>query len=332
MLADTGWGQSMMGKSVLLYGAAACCAGLVPLAAQATEGALGRPVSGTSVQANAGVVPPEPVWVVNFGEIYLDGSVGNDRQVPIGGRTTLGVEAKIAFTLATAMKVWDTGPGAWNFASSFTLPYVWTTVHATAGASGALGNFSTGTSDRASNLFDIYFAPIIAGYHFSKTSHMALSFNVWAPTGQYNKDALANPSLNNWTFIPQVAFTHLMPQYGLEFNAVGAFQFYTRNTATDYQNAPLFTLDVMGVKRFGPWGVGLVMGTVQQLGGDSGPTADLLHGFHGHDFAMGPIVSYDTKLGGKHPLSFGLRWVPTVSSKNRLDSTSTFMATVTLVL
>jgi hypothetical protein len=88
----------------------------------------------------------------------------------------------------------------------------------------------------------------------------------------------------------------------------------------------------MGVKRFGPWGVGLVMGTVQQLGSDSGPTADLLHGFHGRDFAMGPIVTYDTKLGGKHPLSFGLRWVPTVTSKNRLDSTSTFMATVTLVL
>ncbi len=33
----------MLGKS-LLYGAVACGAGPVPLAAQATEGALGRPV------------------------------------------------------------------------------------------------------------------------------------------------------------------------------------------------------------------------------------------------------------------------------------------------
>jgi hypothetical protein len=159
---------------------------------------------------------------------------------------------------------------------------------------------------------------------------MALSFNVWAPTGQYDKNALANPSLNNWTFVPQIAFTHLMPQYGLEFNAVAAFQFYTRNTATDYQNAPLFTLDVMGVKKFGKWGAGIVMGTVQQLGDDSGPTADRLNGFRGRDFAMGPIVTYDTKLAASAAVvqpALGADG----ASKNRLDSTATVQATATLV-
>ncbi|WP_019448745.1 transporter [Cupriavidus sp. BIS7] len=300
---------------------------MAPLAGHATEGALGRPVSGTSVSSGVGIVPTEPVWIANLQELYMNGSISGGREVPIAGKTSLGIDAKIAFTLATLMKVWDTGSGPWNFASSFTLPYVWTTVHATAG----VGTFSRGTSDRASNLYDMYFSPIIAGYHFSKTSHMALSFNVWAPTGQYDKNALANPSLNNWTFVPQVAFTHEMPEYGAEFNVVGAFQFYTRNTATDYQNAPLFTLDVMGLKRFGKWGAGLVMGTVQQLGKDSGPTADRLNGFRGRDFAMGPIVTYDTKLGGKAPLSFSLRWVPTVTSTNRLDSTATVMGTATLI-
>jgi hypothetical protein len=59
----------------------------------------------------------------------------------------------------------------------------------------------------------------------------------------------------------------------------------------------------MGVKKFGKWGAGIVMGTVQQLGNDSGPIADRLNGFRGRDFAMGPIVTYDTKLGGKAPLS-----------------------------
>lgn len=312
-------------------GAVAAGGALLPLAGHATEGALGRPVAGTSVSANIGAIPDQPVWIANLQQLYMDGSISGGREVPIGGRTTIGLDAKIAFTLATLMKVWDTGPGAWNFASSFTLPYVWTSIHTNAGIATGAGNFSTGTSDRASNLYDMYFSPIIAGYHFSKTTHMALSFNVWAPTGQYDKNALANPSLNNWTFVPQVAFTHLMPQYGLEFNAVAAFQFYTRNTATDYQNAPLFTLDVMGVKKFGEWGAGLVMGTVQQLGNDTGPTADRLNGFRGRDFTMGPIVTYDTKLGGKAPLSFSVRWVPTVASKNRLDSTATVMATATLV-
>lgn len=297
-------------------------------AAHATEGALGRPVAGTSVQPNAGIVPPEPILAVNIGEIYLNGSIPSKRQVPTAGKVSLGIDAEIAFTLATVLKVWDTGPGAWNFASSFTLPYVWTGVTATVAA----GPVSGSKYDKASNLFDIFVTPIIAGYHFSRTDHVALSFNIWAPTGQYDANALANPSLNNWTFIPQVAYTKLVPKYGLQFNAVAGLQFYTRNTATNYQNAPLFTLDLMALKQFsGGFGAGLIIGTVQQLGDDSGPIADRLNGFRGRDLAIGPILTYDTKVGGKHPLSLGLRWVPTVTSKNRLDSTSTFMATATLV-
>lgn len=87
----------------------------------------------------------------------------------------------------------------------------------------------------------------------------------------------------------------------------------------------------MGVKKFGAWGAGVVMGTVQQLGNDSGPLANRLNGFGGRDFTMGPIVTYDTRLGGKAPASFSLRWIPTVASKNRLDSTATVMATATLM-
>ncbi|MEM5429291.1 transporter [Cupriavidus oxalaticus] len=296
--------------------------------ARATEGALGRPVTGTSVTPSAGIVAPEPITVVNLSELYLNGSVGGGRQVPIIGQTSLGIDAEIAFTLATFMKVWDTGPGAWNFASSFTLPYVWEQVSA---------NLSTGPrqgriEDRASNLFDITFTPLIAGYHFSKTAHAALSLNIWAPTGQYDKNALANPSLNNWTFTPQIAFTKLWPEHGVEFDAVAGIQFYTRNSATDYQNAPLFTLDTMVLKRFASGlGAGLIVGTTQQLGDDSGPTADRLNGFRGHDWAIGPVLTYDTKVGTKSKLSLGLRWVPTVSSKNRIDSTRTFMGSATLI-
>ena len=56
-----------------------------------------------------------------------------------------------------------------------------------------------------------------------------------------------------------------------------------------------------------------------------------LNGFRGHDWAIGPILTYDTKLADKAPLSFSLRWGPTVESKNRLKSTSTVMATGTLI-
>jgi len=300
-----------------------------PSASMATEGALGRQITGTNVQPNAGIVSPEPIWAVNFAQIYLDGTVGGSREVPVGGRTSLGLDGQVAFTLATVLKTWDTGPGRWNFASSFTLPYVWTKVDSRLSGPGGR---TIGQSDTASNLFDLYFSPIIAGYHFSETSHMALSLNIWAPTGKYNARDMANPSLNNWTFIPQVAYTKIFPESGFQLDTVAGVQFYTRNNATDYRNAPLFSLDVMGRKTFSNGvSAGLVLGTIQQLGSDKGPTADRLNGFKGRDWALGPIVTYDTKLADKRSLSLSLRWVPTISSTNRLDSTSTFMGTATLV-
>ena len=69
--------------------------------ASATEGALGRPVAGTSVLSGVGIVPSEPVWIASLEEVYLDGTIGGNRQVPIGGRSSLGLEADVSFTLAT---------------------------------------------------------------------------------------------------------------------------------------------------------------------------------------------------------------------------------------
>ncbi|WP_321797986.1 transporter [Caballeronia sp. J97] len=300
---------------------------LVAGSASATEGALGRPVAGTSVLSGVGIVPTEPAWIAGLETVYLDGSIGADRQVPIGGRSSLGVDGELSLTLASLLKVWGSA-GGWAFASGITLPYVWENV----AGSFSVGQLNTTTSDRVSNLYDMLFTPIEAGYHFSETDHIALSFNIWAPTGKYEAGALANPSLNTWTFVPQIAYTKIVPKYGLEFDAVMGFQFYTKNTATNYQNAPLFTLDVMGLKKFANgFGMGVVMGTVQQLGNDTGPTADRLDGFVGHDFSIGPIITYETRLGGKTPLSASLRWVPSVASTNRLKSTKTFMATATLV-
>ncbi|ANY16155.1 transporter [Bordetella pseudohinzii] len=301
----------------------------LPGAAHATEGALGRQVTGTTVQANIGIVAPEPMTVVSLSELYLDGKIEGRRQVPVGGQIALGLDGQVAFTLATLMKVWDTGAGSWNFASSLTLPYVWTQVKAR--VAGPRGN-SRETSDTASNLFDLYFTPIIAGYHFSQTQHMALSLNIWAPTGKYDENSLANPSLNNWTFVPQVAYTGIFPESKMQLDAVASLQLYTRNQATDYRNAPIFGLDVMARHMFGNGvGAGLVVGTQQQLGADSGPTADRLNGFKGHDWALGPILTYDRKLANNRSLSLSARWTPTVSSTRRLDSTSTFMVSAALV-
>jgi hypothetical protein len=279
------------------------------------------------VASGAGEVPQPGITIVNLQQVYMDGSIGGQRQVPIGGQVSLGADAKVAMTVATLMRTWGSA-GGWNFGSGVTLPYIWESVHATLAGKRASGS----EGDRVSNLYDLYFTPIVAGYALTPDDHVALSFNFYAPTGNYDPKALANAGQNNWTFIPQVAYTKTLPKYGLEFNAVMGFQFYTRNNATQYQNAPLFTLDVMGLKHFANGiGVGLVMGTTQQLGKDSGPLAARLDGFVGSDFTLGPIITYNTKIAAKMPLSASLRWVPTVTSSNRLKSTNTFLASATVV-
>jgi hypothetical protein len=208
--------------------------------------------------------------------------------VPIAGQISLGIDAKVAFTLATVLKVWDTGPGRWNFASSATVSYVWTKVTAS----------PVPQDQTASNVFDLYFLPVIAGHHFSKDEHLALSVSVWAPTGKYDPTRLANTSLNNWTVTPQVAYTKLWPDSGFEFDTVAGVQFYTRNKDTDYHNAPLFALDVMGLKRFdNGWSLGVIVGTVQQLGHDTGPTAAKLDGFAG-DATISQRLLQVANIGG----------------------------------
>lgn len=302
---------------------------VLPDVGQATEGGLGRQITGTTVQPNIGIVSPTPITLVNLSQIYMDGKIGGSREVPIAGNTTLGLDGQVAFTLATFMKVWDTGSGRWNFASSVTVPYIWTRAEAT--LTGSRGRRGT-RSDTASNLFDLYFSPIIAGYHFSETQHMALSLNIWAPTGSYDENSLANPSLNNWTFVPQVAYTGIFPKQKIQLDAVASLQFYTRNKATDYHNAPIFGLDIMARRMFGNGvGAGLIVGTQQQLDDDEGLTADRLDGFRGRDWVLGPVITYDRKLADNRSLSFSLRWTPTISSKRRLDSSSTVMATAAIV-
>jgi hypothetical protein len=251
----------------------------------AAEGALGRPISGTGVTAERRHRSARADHGRQPRRDLLRRQDQRSRTVPVGNQATLGLDAEISFTLATFLKVWDTGPGRWNFSSSFTLPYVWEKASATV----TIGALQGTQKDKTSNLFDITFTPITAGHHISKTEHVAFSFNVWAPTGKYDANKLANPSLNNWTFIPQVAYTKLWPEDGFSLDAVSGVQFYTRNDATTTGTRRYLTLDVLAMKKFpGGLGLGLIVGTVQQIGDDSGPTADALNGFQGHDWAIGP--------------------------------------------
>lgn len=292
----------------------------------AVEGGLGRPISGAGILPYAGLIPAAPGFAVAVGETYYDGSISGNRTVPVGQNLTLGIDMKVSFTPISLLYIWDTSTNLnWNFASGVSLPVTWLEAKANV----SVGPITGQRKDEAFGLFDLAFVPITASYHITPTDHLAINFTVWAPTGEYDPKDLANLSLNNWTFIPGIAYTKILPKANVELSAMWAMQFYTENPDTDYQNGILSDLEVMAVKRFKCGaGLGVIGSWIKQVTDDSGPTADALDGFSGQAFGIGPILTYTTHVGKSH-LDFNARWIHEFENKNRIEG-NMFMLNATL--
>jgi len=291
----------------------------------AVEGALGRPISGATIMPYAGVVPPLPGFAVGVGETYYDGSISGSRTVPVAQNLTLGIDLKVSFTPITALYIWDTGTTNWNFASAFSLPIAWLEADANV----AVGPRTGHVKDSTFGLFDLAFVPVSAGYHLSPTEHLALNFTIWAPSGEYDPNRLANLSMNTWTFIPSVAYTKIFPKADIELSASWATTFDTENNDTGYQNGILSDLELMAVKRFKCGaGVGVIGSWIEQITDDEGSTADALNGFRGRAFGAGPALTYSTHVGKSH-LDFNARWVHEFENKNYVEG-NMFMINATL--
>ena len=142
------------------------------------EGALGRPISGASINPYAGLVPPEPGFAVTIGEAYYSGSISG--AVPIGNfNINLGIDMVASFTPIAISYIWPTPSKEWNFASAVSFPLAYVDVEANV----TLGRFSGRKTDHNFGLFDLAFTPLVASYHITQTDHVALSITVWAPTG-----------------------------------------------------------------------------------------------------------------------------------------------------
>ena len=284
-------------------------------AAHAVEGALGRPISGATVNPYAGVVPPDPGLVLGISELYYTGDISGSATVPIGANLTLGLDVDISFTPVTLTYIWDTHNPCWNFASVLELPITW--IEAEADVS--VGPLTGKRKEDEFGLFDIAFAPIVASHHISQTEHVSFGLVVWAPTGKYDKDDLANLGLNKWTFIPSVAYTKIFAEPNIEISASLGVHFSTENPDTDYQDGIMTDFEFTVIKRLqNGFGFGIVGSWINQITEDDGGAADALNGFEGEAFGVGPILTYATKIN-EHPLQFNARWIHEFENENRLE-------------
>src|SRR5215831_14111886 len=202
------------------------------------EGGTGRPISGATIGPYAAVIPPEPGLSIAIGEAYYTGSIGG--AIPIGNfNLQVGISTNVSFTPISALYIWPTKCKQWNFASTISLPLAYVEAEAEV----TLGPITRRVTDRTFGLFDVVFTPIIASYHISATDHFAWSFTVWAPSGKYDPNRLANLSLNTWTFIPGIAYTKIFPKAEIELDGIWQLQFYTENPETNYENGILSDME-----------------------------------------------------------------------------------------
>lgn len=86
-----------------------------------------------------------------------------------------------------------------------------------------------GVDDSSGGLGDIIFSPFVFGWHFGPNFHTVFALDMWAPTGNYDKDDVATQLLsrNHWTFEPVLAATYLWK--GFDFSVKLMYDFNTKN-------------------------------------------------------------------------------------------------------
>ena len=138
------------------------------------------------------------------------------------------------------------------------------------------------------------------------------TFGIYAPTGNFDKGALANVGTNYWTFEPGAAASYLSSKYGFELTAFTGFDFNTENGTTNYQTGDQFYLDgtvAQHLPLFGGFvGAGANGFFYQQITGDSGSGARL-GSFEGMTAGIGPAISYAYSVGGLD-VAAEFKWLP----------------------
>ena len=157
-----------------------------------------------------------------------------------------------------------------------------------------LGNISRSRS--VSALSDIVIVPIMLGWHNGR-SHQKAWLNIYTPTGEYNVQSFVNAGLNRWAVEFDYAYTFLDMKTGCEFDIATGYTFNFENPATNYTSGQEFHMDFAAMKHYSAAvAVGAVGYAFVQTTPDSGSGAKL-GAFEGRTFALGPIVTYNTKVG-----------------------------------
>lgn len=164
---------------------------------------------------------------------------------------------------------------------------------------------------------DLIFWPLILGWKNGDFKY-DVRCAVYAPTGDYNKNAMANPGLGYWTFEPGLSFSWLSRKLGTEVSVFSGIDFNAKNTYSGYQSGDVVHVDATVAQHLalggGRAGLGVNGFYYKQITADSGSRL-FPGGYEVMAEGVGPVVSYVHNLGG-HPLAIEVKWLPETQVNN----------------
>lgn len=294
------------------------------MATRAEQGGSAHYLPGTTASfIDAFPGNPGALAVLNY-FTYYDASAPANRQLPLGGLLTAGIDATVyADTIAAVYQTpWEVAGGGLAFGMA--IPYVWVEIEGQAqriGPGGTPGPVFA-TRDTANGIGDLTLIPFILGWtNLLPDLKFDTRLSVFAPTGEYDVGQLANVGKNYWTFEPGIMASWLSSKIGTEVSLYAGVDFNLENQDMDYTSGTSLHLDLTVAQHLpllgGIIGVGANGFYYQQLSGDSGADA-VLGDFEGHTLGIGPVLSYVRPIGQSQLLT-EIKWLPELDVNKRME-------------
>lgn len=251
-----------------------------------------------------GAVPPPGNYYINYFNYYAADKFKND-----SGRTVDGFDLKVAANVSRFIHVTDKQflGGSWALHAFIPLVYMDVSFDPPI-APGSM-------DDRRGSLGDIIVDPFILAWHGANW-HAVTGLDIYMPTGNYDKNRLANVGRNYWTFEPIFAATFL-PGAGFDISAKLMYDFNTKNKdasfttgASEYLSGQEFHADFAVGKKLDNFTGGLAGYYYQQTTDDEADGDKV--GNRGRVIGLGPALKYDYKN-----MSFTLKYMLETEAKNR---------------
>jgi hypothetical protein len=270
----------------------------VTIPAGATQGGGGAYPNGAE-DFMAGALPPPGTYLLNYIDYYSADRLNDNN----GNKIMPGFKLDVFSEVLRVVHVTNKQLLGASWAMHLFLPIVYMDV-----------TIPGAGSDHRTGLGDIIIDPFILGWHGANW-HITTGVDFFLPTGAYDKNRLANPGRNYWTFEPVIAATWLTDS-GFEVSGKLMYDFNTKNNDLDYLSGQELHLDYAIGQKLSDFNLGLAGYFYQQVTDDEqyGNKVAFNDGNKGRVFAAGPAVKYSVKN-----MSFSLKYLFETVAVNRSE-------------